>query len=397
MRYFKAFQHLLESLFRGLFVLEFMNTLLFASALEKLTWQNWLLAYAGCTVLAALLLLLRKRLTLLPYSLLAILCLVGLFLFSGISLLVKIFICVTLVVGALKPIAHFEKVYLVLPVFFFILHGVENDNFGKILDLFFSLNLVVIALTWNFAASFSQGELLGKSTFYFSEKKYVLESFRLFKKQLLVLVSLCSILIVGVIFTKPFATFSGFTPSTPTEEKTFTSATSEIFTSNAGKKQPAFTLNKLGKENKVMRDFWKALEKGLIIIFWGIIGGGVIAFVLYGSYLLYRQLKGVKKEVPTDLLENSDIVLNLGEKKKTTGFSFLGTPQSRLRQKYRRLFKKKPPKVSSTPQEQLTKVDYTLETKEALQKLYEKARYSEKEITKEDYQKFKELSRQKRD
>lgn len=397
MRVFIGFKHILESLMRSLLVLEFMNALLFASALDKLSWQSWGVAYLGCTLFQLALLYLRKHLSLLPYGLLSGLFLVGLFLLPWVSLLVKIFLCVSLVVGALKPITSFERIYFAIPALLFILHGVQNDDFGKILDLFFSLTLMLIALTWNFSTHFLEGQLLGKSTFYFSEKKYVGESFHLFRRQLMLLASLGLLLILGTIFTRPFTTFSGFKTPAFQEEETLTSASSETLTSEVQTTQESYHLQDLGKENKFLADFWKVLEKVLIVGFWLALSVGLVGLVLYGFYLLYRQLKGIKKEETEDLLENSDIVLDLGGKRKTTRLSFFGTPQMRLRQKYRRLFKKKSPKISSTPQEQLNPFNYPMQTKEELQKLYEKARYSKAEITKEDYQKFKDFSKQKED
>lgn len=340
------------------------------------------------TVVCDLTMLLKKRLTLIPYLLFVVLATIIILVLPIISLLAKIVVVISLFLAILNPLSHFEWLLYAIPAALYLVSfGMNNAN-GQIWGMICFAQFFLLQQVTKYRENIQAAQEDGDVTQHFSATSLYSVGLRQFEKNFLLFL-IGAVVVIGIAIAQPNWLSSQFLR----QQTANSEATEQVVKSKAKVASSARLPQAAGgspAKEKLTKTVDHKFPTAVFVIMVLIAGVAIIALVYFAVKIFFQQLQ--KPKVEPDLLsDNNDIVIGQTEKQRENRRDETSVTR-RIRRKYQRTIQKKyQPRRSETPADHLAKLTVASTEQAELRKLYEEARYSKAELTKNDYRHFADL------
>lgn len=307
----------------------------------------------------------------------------GIWTVTGFSLFLGCVLVVVAIFGSF-PQAPYGRLLLLYPMAYYLAGYLLNAVPIRLMALLLALLMVISHQLMTWLTEMTAAQTLSKAVIGRSNGGLLAIS----HKQLLLMLG--GLAVVGLTFVallawlQPFDTFVYTSKEmSPSKETIQSQAPIVDHTPN-----PSHSLESMiGKSepNQLLVKFWALLEQILKVL---LVLAGLLLFFYIGFQMLhYLRLKRQPEKVE-ELPETADFVLlDRKASNKTPRFTIFGDYNQQVRQRFKKEIRQQT-SVSATPRELATALADNHYT-QLLLTLYEKARYDEKAVTKEEWQALK--------
>ena len=380
----------LDMLFRSLLVLELFWIVWLAVMKSPLTLQWSLMIVLGSLLGVPLINRLQRKWP--PvYQLFALLLLFsGIWSLSGFSISLAGFLILIGVLGSI-PQESYSRLMVFCPLALYTMGYFQNSTQQRLLALLMVVVILVILLLQAYLKETAAALDLSKALDGTSQGSFLLISRQQLRLLVTTVTTLGSLLLGLMAWLQPFGTFVSRQKEVTPLEQTAASNSGQVFQPQPG----GFDTDQLAaghKPNQLLLQVWAFLETGMKLIL-------LIAVVLILLFTLYRMLRYLKMKQPViqeeDPPAEADFIL-LDKKKTKRPSPFL--PRGDYNQRVRRLFKQEVGKQfhkDATPRQLLALLPLPVDYAHQLARLYEKARYDQQTVSKDEWTQLKALANQR--